>query len=461
MHTKTKKLIAIMTAVFITLTIAGCNKEKSAESTVSVTVEQVKRDNVESYITYSGTVNTQLNIAVLPKISGKVISTNVSVGDSVNEGDILYVIDDTDIALQVRQAEANVNAAEAAYSNVVNGVTQQSITQLQQAVTMAETEYNDAMSSLERVQSAYDSNTLITSAKVAYDNAKLNYDRMKQLYEQGGISKQQLEVAESNFLTAQAAYDNAQDGADSQLEAAKSRVTMALNNLNAAKENLELTKNVINPQNEKTSRAQLETARAAYAIALENLNSTRVTAPISGKIASMPIQAGAMASPQTPINIVSIGTKEVEIKVAESNINSISIGSKALVSVKSANIENAEAVVTEVSPAADLASGMFSVIVSIDDKDDMFKAGMFAEISLLSSTSSNALMIKTEAIITDGNKTFVYVTDGNSVEEREIICGIETGDYTEVKEGLDEGETIVVKGKDFIKSDSKINIVKE
>lgn len=456
-----KRFTAMIITFILIFAITGCGGKKNSDAAVSVTVEQVKRQNAESYISYSGTVNAQSNISVVPKISGKVISINVAVGDTVEEGDILYVIDDTDIALQVRQASAGLSAAEASYNNVVNGASQQSTTQLQQSVIMAETEYNDAVAALERVQVAYDNNTLMTSAQVAYNNAKINYDRMKQLYDQGGISKQQLESAESSFLTAEASYNNAQDGADAQLDAAKSRVTVARNNLNSAKENLELTKNVINPQNSRSAAAQVQTARAAYEIALENLNSTRVKAPISGVVASMPIQVGGMSSPQTPVNIVSTGTKEVKIKVAESNINFVNVGTKALISVKSANIENAEAVVTEVSPAADLSTGMFGVTVSIPDESDIFKVGMFADISLVSATNSDALMIKTESIKKDGGRTFVYVVNGDSVAEREIVCGIESGDYTEVTEGLNEGETVVVKGKDFLKADSKINIVQE
>lgn len=461
MNIKFKRLTAAIIVIIMAIATAGCGGNNGGETTVSVTVEQVKRGNAESYISYSGTVNAQSNISVVPKISGKVTAINVAVGDTVEEGDVLYVIDDTDIALQVRQAEASLNAAEAAYSSVVNGATQQSITQLQQAVVMAETEYNDAVAALERVQTAYDNNTLVTNAQVAYDNAKINYERMKQLYAQGGISKQQLEAAESSYLTAEAAYNNAQDGADAQLDAAKSRVTIALNNLNSARENLELTKNVINPQNARSAAAQVQTARAVYEIALENLNSTRVKAPIAGVVASMPVQVGGMASPQTPVNIVSTGSKEVKIKVAESNINFVTVGTKALISVKSANIESAEAVVTEVSPAADLTTGMFGVTISIPDENDVFKVGMFADISLISATNSDTLIIKTEAIKKDGGRTFVYVVNGDSVSERDIVCGIENGDYTEITEGLTEGETIVVKGKDFLNADSKINIVQE
>ena len=61
----------------------------------------------------------------------------------------------------------------------------------------------------------------------------------------------------------------------------------------------------------------------------------------------------------------------------------------------------------------------------------------------------------------DGDRTYVYVVNGDKLEERDIVQGIEQEDVTEVASGLSDGETVVVRGKDFVTTESKFKIVEE
>ena len=50
---------------------------------------------------------------MIPKVSGEVTEKNFEVGDHVNEGDLLFTIDDTTAQIAVKQAQAQLTSAKA------------------------------------------------------------------------------------------------------------------------------------------------------------------------------------------------------------------------------------------------------------------------------------------------------------------------------------------------------------
>lgn len=510
-----KKKIAIVCAVFLLLSMPGCGKKSEDAAATSITVATAERGNVSSFITYTGTVGASSDIIVSPKVSGRITAVNVSAGQQVNAGDALFTIEDTELQLQVRQAQANLASAQAAYDKAVGAGAQQSETQARQALTQAKQELSDAQTaydmavsradigsavtsariSYEQAQAAYDravennnNNTIITAAQVALTNAQTTLSQTEKLYEQGGATKQAVDSARDAVTNARAQYDNASTSARQALDSARGQMELAQQQYNdalwsqennqelvsaksrlenakvtaaAAEENYNLTVGVINPENRVSAAAAVETARAALALAQESLNNATVRTPIAGQVAQIALTVGDMASPSaTGVQIVDPTGVQVEIKVAEKNINTISVGMAALVSVSSADITDFAAAVSEISPAAD-ATGMFSVKINMDNSEGLFKSGMFADIRLVSADSTDALTIPTQAILDEDGTCSVFVVEGETLQRRTITVGIEQDERTEVLSGLNEGETVVVRGKDFVDEDSKFKIIED
>lgn len=512
-----KKRIALLCAAVLLVSLAGCGgQEEQEETATSITTATVQSGDVSSFLSYSGTVSASADVAVTPKISGRITRVNVSLGQTVNAGDVLFTLEDTDLQLQVRQAQANLQTAQANYDKSVGGAAQQSETQARQALTQAQQELSDAQTaydmavarsdnqssvqsakiSLDQAQAAYDravennnNNTIITSAQIALDSAKTTLEQTKVLYEQGGATKQAVDQAEDAVRNAQAQYDNAStsarqavDSAKSQLDlaqqqyndavfnqtnnselvSAKSRLENAKTAVSSAQENYNLTVGVINPENQTSAAASVENARAALALAQEGLNNATVRAPISGQVSEMALHTGDMASPTaTKVQIVNPTSVQVEIKVAEKSINTVYVGMPAKVSVASAGIEGFDAAVSEISPSADAATGMFTVKINMDNSSGLFKAGMFADIRLVSQTAAGVLTIPSGAVKDDGETKSVFVVNGDKLELRQITTGIEQDGRIQVLEGLSDGETVVVRGKDFVDESSKFKIIEE
>ena len=85
------------------------------------------------------------------------------------------------------------------------------------------------------------------------------------------------------------------------------------------------------------------------------------------------------------------------------------------------------------------------VEIDVPNSDYHLQPGMYANVTLMTSSKSNALTVPVEAIQRAGDKTYVLaVNSQNQVERREIQTGIQSSNKVEVVAGLSEGERVIV-----------------
>ncbi|RUM61981.1 MAG: efflux RND transporter periplasmic adaptor subunit [Persephonella sp.] len=115
-----------------------------------------------------GSVMANNNAKVATKIMGKIKAIYVKEGDKVKKGQLLAVIDTSDIDKQIQEAKAGLEEIAQARREVLAG---------------------------------------IKGAKTGYEFAKRTYERFKKLYEEDGIPKQKLEEIETKMVGAKAQLD--------------------------------------------------------------------------------------------------------------------------------------------------------------------------------------------------------------------------------------------------------------
>lgn len=392
-------LLTICLSIFI---LAGCNNsdaDKSNTSAVNVTVHKVMKNDINSEVSYTGEIKALEESDVAPKVSATIMELNYDIGDYVEAGDVLAVLDDTDYRLSYNQALA-------AYNSAVSSLTQMK-TQLETAISSAQMEYNSALD---------------------------NYNRQKVLFDAGAISKVTFESAETRLKNAEL-------------------------NLNSAKTNYNTTVG----SNQASSQAAVDSAKATLDIASNSLNNTRIVSPISGYVANRNGNVGQIASAGSPMfSIKNSEVVNIEISVTESVIPYITTDTKAIINVETANAKNIEGLVSAVNTVKSQQTGMYTVRIKVDNKDEKLKIGMMADVVLHTQTSENALIIPNDAIMQDDDGYYVYVVNKNVAEKRVIKIGVSNNDFTEIKSGLKENEVVVVSGKEYIsEKNNTVNIVEE
>jgi multidrug resistance efflux pump len=177
-----------------------------AVSPEATTGSKEEENSSKSVLEDTSSLEAADRISVTPNGSGKVSKINVKVGQRVEKGDVLFELDSTDVALQVKQATANYTAALSSYNNNVN---------------------------------AYNSKASITPAQIAYDGAVANLNRVQALYDAGAASKVELDVAKDKVTTAQAQLQTVETSSKTSLDAARGQMENAKAALEIAQKRLD------------------------------------------------------------------------------------------------------------------------------------------------------------------------------------------------------------------------------
>lgn len=248
-----------------------------------------------------------------------------------------------------------------------------------------------------------------------YENARKDLERMEKLYEDGAISLQALEQVRAS----------ASDAGLQVLE------------------------------------AQVQQARTSYDMALRQYRECWVTSPIQGVVAYIHAGIGQTVSPGVPVAVVVDMSRVVlEGSIGENLVNRISRQGEVNVKIPSAWDKPFKGVVTEVSPAADQRTGLFGLKVEIDNPDGIIKPGMFAEVELVKEAKEDAIVIPSAAVLTRNGEKYVYLVEDGRAVSRKVATGISDGERTEIVAGITEGETVIVKGQNFVQDGEPVRVVR-
>lgn len=173
-----------------------------------------------------------------------------------------------------------------------------------------------------------------------------------------------------------------------------------------------------------------------------------VYAPIEGYITSLPLTPGTTVSTSTEIaKIGNIKTLQIEAKIPEGKIAVLKTGLTAEVTLEAYKNETFPAHIFRISPIVDESSRTKTVYFIFDTNDSRINAGMYVRIKLNTVLHRNALSVPTDAVLSDGGVSYVYVVDSNmTVTKRNIQLGASVDGREEVVSGLIDDERVVVNG---------------
>lgn len=166
-----------------------------------VTTAAAKSGRDLSNMVWQGTVEALSSIDVLPGGSGKVTEITAAQGQHVNQGDVLFTMDNTDAGLALAQAQAGYDAAAASFAGAKKASQQNT------GVAPAEIAYRDAVNNFKRMQELYGANVI---SQVDFENAK-----------------SQMDAAESKLQAARNGQDGNYDTTKAQMESAKAALEIA------------------------------------------------------------------------------------------------------------------------------------------------------------------------------------------------------------------------------------------
>jgi len=354
-----------------------------------------EKGDIARSVVATGKIEPLAKVDVKSKASGIVKQIFVDYGETVRQGQVLAELDKEELSARLREARATLQAAQAAY---------------------------------QAAQAAYERNQ-VEAMGPDLPFLKASWDRARKLHEEGLIALSLLEDAEKAYQ-------------------------LALNKQTAARSNASVTRAQV-----AQSLAQVAQAQAVLERAEEDLRNSTIVSPMNGLVLSRNIEVGdavssilVLGSQATLVTTLGdVSEVYVKGKVDEADIGKVYLGQRARIVVESLKDKKFEGKVTKISPLGVEKDNVttFEVRVSIQNPSFELKANMSANAEIILEERKGVLLIPETAVIYDKDrKTSVEIPDPKAEKGKRkvaIKAGISNGVKTEVLEGLNEGQKVVMQ----------------
>jgi multidrug efflux pump subunit AcrA (membrane-fusion protein) len=186
-----------------------------------------------------------------------------------------------------------------------------------------------------------------------------------------------------------------------------------------------------------------------------------VKAAITGTVTGIPAEVGAMVSQQAPlVRISRMDDLLIKTYVAERFISRMKVGQRALVSLDAFPGRTFEARVSELSPMVDPSSRTLDIKLEFVQRPRDVRAGMFAKIKIVTEQKEGVIKLPAAAVVERFGEKFVFtVLEDSEARRQPVKVGIQIDGKQEILEGLEGGETVVVRGQTLLEDGSAVKVV--
>ncbi|HTI42648.1 MAG TPA: efflux RND transporter periplasmic adaptor subunit [Vicinamibacterales bacterium] len=390
-----KTLIVSVLVLLVVAGVWGFTALTGASTTIDpAKITVVERGTMRRSVVATGKVEPITKVEIKSKANGIIEKLYVDVDQLVQPGQVLAELDRENLTARLRQARANLQAAEAAHEGTA--------AQLKKDEIQAQ------------------------SPDVAF--AKRNAERAQQLFDQKLVSQSNLDDAKSALEQAV----NRQQAAQGQLVISRAKVSEAV--------------------------ANVAQARAALENAEEDLANATIRAPIRATVLTRDVEIGSPVSSILNLGangtlVFTLGDIDrvfVRGKVDEADIGRVRLDQAASITTESFRDRTFKGKVTQISPIGVDKDNVttFEVKVSIDNPGKELKANMTANAEIILEEFPNSVLVPEAAVFYDDrHNASVDVLDASSRSGRRRVpvqVGVGNGTRMQIVRGVNAGDKVVL-----------------
>lgn len=478
--------------------------DQEAMASASYTEEAASRQDIAVTLSSTGTLQPANQYTVTAAVKGEVLSATFEEGDTVEQGEILYEIDKSDIQNTIDRAALSLQQSQKSYQETLENLDNLTVAaentgtiielyvsegdQVQAGATIADLRNSDVMEITLPFNSADadsfyigQSATLtmdgsfetLTGSVTAIDGAETVLDGYQiiknvtiQVKNPGGLSESSAATAVINGV----ACNQGANFTYSSSETIVAEVAGKIASLNVregstvSKGATIATLSSTSIQNQvENGKLSLEDAELSYQNTVDQMDDYTITAPISGTVVTKNVKVGDTldnTSGQAELAVIyDLSYLTFDISLDELDVNQVEVGQTVNITCDALENVELQGYVTKVSVAGTTSNGVttYPVTVQIDNPPAELLPGMNVDATIVVDSAEQALSVPTAAV-QRGNT--VYVKDSSAVNEQGIMVGgvtlpdgwkaveVETGlsddNYVEIISGLTEGDVVFV-----------------
>jgi HlyD family secretion protein len=401
---------AIVPLCAIFLLFTGCKKKEETPTPVVAVqavhpaygriVEEIKADAVLAPLAQA---------AISPKVTAPVKKFFVQRGSHVKEGQLLAVLENSDLQAAALDNRGSYTAAQASFENATGA-------------TVPE-DYTKAQLDLAQAKATLDLNQSIVTSRT-------------QLLAQGAIPGRDLDTAKATLVQSQAAYD-------------------------IAKQHLEAMQQVSHKAALESAQGQLTSAKGKYLGAQAQLSYTEIRSPVKGVVTDRPLFAGETAAAGTPlITVMDTSALIAKLHIGQNAAQQLSLGAPATLTVPGIS-DPVAAKVSLISPALDPGSTTVEVWLRVENPKGILKSGTSVHTSITGRSVADALVIPAIAVQTanDGvTKSVMVIAADGTAHRHPVTLGLQTADSAQIVDGLTTADNVITAGSYALDDGTKVKI---
>jgi RND family efflux transporter MFP subunit len=410
----------------VTCSLLGCTQSNSvvlkdtkatdlvAVRTVALAQEQVQRTTLQP-----ASIHAFYRAEVRAKASGFVAKLHADIGDYVETGAKLAIIDVPDLRMHKEVLSAQIKQREAQEQQAKSGI----------VLAQARVESTEAKLAEAKSQ--------ISGAEASVAAAQAQFDRTQDLVQRQSLQDRMLDESRKSL-----------DSERAQEDAMRSMVNSAQAEIAVAKAQL------------VTAQADLDAAEAATDIVRRERDELQVAidyatlkAPFSGIVTERNIEPGNLVRGENEVGVgkahfvvSQVDQIRVRVPVPESDAPLVSPGDLMTLTFPSfADEPPLTAKITRTSGNLDPSTRTMMVEAEMPNADGKLLPGMFGQASINLSTEVAANMLPARAIRFDeaGNAYVYLLSPTDEVTVATITTGLDDGNRIEVQSGIQPGQRVI------------------
>jgi len=193
-------------------------------------------------------------------------------------------------------------------------------------------------------------------------------------------------------------------------------------------------------------RMEQQAGRAGLGLARSRVTDTLIFAPQAGVIITRDLEKGATVTPGMSIfTLADPGTVWVKANVDESWLKGLSIGKKAVITLRSLPGEQLPGQVARLGHQSDRVTEELEVDVAFNEPLKQFRLGEQSDVYIVTEQKKDAPSLPAAAIVTRNSKRGVWALKNSRITFKEVTTGIEDRrNLTEIVAGLDAGDRVAL-----------------
>lgn len=216
------------------------------------------------------------------------------------------------------------------------------------------------------------------------------------------------------------------------------------------------------------AKTQYEAQKSLTQQLSQQLEKTQIIAPFDGTIDAVLAEAGTVVSAGvSPVfRLVNLSNMYLKADVPESYLSEVVPGKKVMVDFPVLGLKVASKV-RSVGRYINPGNRTFSIEVDLPKQTSQIKPNLTAQIQINDYTSEQALLVPQSVISENAaGQQYVYTTfydqerEQSTALKRIVVTGKTEGDFVEILEGIQAGDTVISEGARSVKDGQAISILK-